>query len=232
MAAEKYELAERDYIGGMKYKDIAAKYEVSLNTVKSWKKRYGWDRKGCTQKKKGAHKKKVHGNTIAQLGNKNANGAPKGNKRAEKYGLFAKYMPAETLDIMQSIEKANPLDLLWDQIQIAYTAIIRAQKIAYVKNREDATVRMTMDGDAVTSYQYQEAWDKHNNFMKAQARAQGELRSLIKQYDEMLHRDWELATEEQKARIEQIKAQTDKIKGEDSEVEYLDDIEGDIYDEA
>lgn len=58
---EKYELAELDYKNGMKYKDIADKYEVSLNTVKSWKQRYKWckaDKKVCTQNtKKYAHKK-------------------------------------------------------------------------------------------------------------------------------------------------------------------------------
>lgn len=37
-------------MAGMKYKDIAEKYGTTMNTVKSWKKRYGWDRK------KGAHK--------------------------------------------------------------------------------------------------------------------------------------------------------------------------------
>lgn len=49
---ETYEKAEVDYMAGMKYKDIAAKYGTTINTVKSWKKRYGWDRK------KGAHKTK------------------------------------------------------------------------------------------------------------------------------------------------------------------------------
>ena len=44
--APNYELAENDYMSGMKYKDIARKYGVTLNTVKSWKKRYNWDRKG------------------------------------------------------------------------------------------------------------------------------------------------------------------------------------------
>lgn len=66
MSEEKnYILAEADYVVGMKYKDIAAKYGVSINTVKSWKKRYAWSRnkkteciqKRCTQNKKGAHKK-------------------------------------------------------------------------------------------------------------------------------------------------------------------------------
>lgn len=56
-----YEKAQADYLSGMKYKDIAAKYDVSLNTVKSWKSRY-WN-KGApvkksvhTKPKKVAHK--------------------------------------------------------------------------------------------------------------------------------------------------------------------------------
>lgn len=52
---KKYILAEADYIAGMKYKDIAAKYEVTINTVKSWKTRYKWSKtkkKVCTQNKK------------------------------------------------------------------------------------------------------------------------------------------------------------------------------------
>lgn len=40
-----YEKAELDYMNGLKYKEIAEKYGVSLSTVKSWKTRYGWDRK-------------------------------------------------------------------------------------------------------------------------------------------------------------------------------------------
>ena len=55
-------------------------------------------------------------------------------------------------------------------------------------------------------WEVQQAWDKQNNFLKAQARAQGELRNMIKQYDEMLHKNWELASEEQRTRIEVMKA--------------------------
>lgn len=64
---ENYQNAEQDYMAGMKYKDIADKYGASINTVKSWKKRYGWERKEgahkkekvCTQKREGTQKKKV-----------------------------------------------------------------------------------------------------------------------------------------------------------------------------
>lgn len=65
--AENYIDAENDYMLGMKYKDIATKYEVTINTVKSWKQRYNWSKvkkgvhtkeeKVCTQRKKGAEKK-------------------------------------------------------------------------------------------------------------------------------------------------------------------------------
>ena len=53
-------------MAGMKYKDIAEKYGTTINTVKSWKKRYAWNRDGapkekrvCTQNKKGAQVEKI-----------------------------------------------------------------------------------------------------------------------------------------------------------------------------
>lgn len=52
----KWELAELDYMAGMKYREIAEKYGVSINTVKSWKVRHSWDRKGNgPRKRKRAH---------------------------------------------------------------------------------------------------------------------------------------------------------------------------------
>ncbi len=46
--SEAAELAEKDYIAGMKYREIADKYKVSVDTVKSWKKRKGWVRPSKT----------------------------------------------------------------------------------------------------------------------------------------------------------------------------------------
>lgn len=53
------EKAYKDYISGMKYKDIAEKYSVSINTVKSWKRRLNWQRK--MNPKKGAKLQKLQG---------------------------------------------------------------------------------------------------------------------------------------------------------------------------
>lgn len=62
------------------------------------------------------------------------------------------------------------------------------------------------------------------------ARAQGELRSMIKQYDEMLHKNWEAASEEQRVRIAQMKAQTERLSvdptdGDEDGVEIINDAD-------
>ena len=73
--SEKRIAAQHDYELGMKYKDIAEKYGVSFNTVKSWRSRYGWVRKGakkgCTKKPKRVQPKTPTGAAINQLNNSN-----------------------------------------------------------------------------------------------------------------------------------------------------------------
>ena len=216
---ERIEQAKEMFSKGLKLIEIANQLGVPEGTVRSWKNRYKWDCNVAKEKRNVAKTKKG-----GQLGNKNAVGGkgPKQNKNAEKHGFFSKYLPEETFSIIQDIKKKDPLDILWENIQIAYAAIVRAQQIMYVKDREDKTIERVEEkkskGKLIGErWEVQEAWDKQATFLKAQARAQGELRSLIKQYDELLHSNYELATEEQKARIEQIRAKTAIISGVDEE---------------
>ena len=215
---QNYVLAEQDYMSGMKYKEIAEKYGVTLNTVKSWKVRYGWNKKGVhTKSEKVCTQKRKHG---GQPGNRTAvgHGAPPKNKNAEKFGFFSKYLPEETVSIIQEMP-TDPLDILWDQIQIAYAAIIRAQQIMYVRDAEDKTVEKVGSGESSTKWEVQQAWDKQANFLSAQARAQKELGQLIHRYDELLHKNWELATEEQKIRIDVLRAKIENAEDEKTSVE-------------
>lgn len=220
------EQAKTMYLKGAKLVEIASQLNLPEGTVRRWKCTHKWDNERSDKKSERSHRKKG-----GQEGNSNAKGygAPDKNRNAEKYGFFNKYLPDETREIFSAIEQADPLDLLWHQIQIAYAAIIRAQRIAYVKDRDDKTKEKIMSGEASDMYSVQQAWDKQNEFMKAQARAQGELRSLIKQYDEMLHKDWGMASEEQRSRIAQIKAQTDKLTGNNQEIEDMSESEAEIY---
>lgn len=226
---KRIEQAKEMYLQGQKLVEIASQLNLPEGTVRRWKCTHKWDNERSDKKSERSHRKNKGG----QPENKNAvgndGGAPEQNKNAEKYGFFSKYLPDETREIFSAIEQADPLDLLWHQIQIAYAAIIRAQRIAYVRDRDDKTKEKIMSGEASDMYSVQQAWDKQNEFMKAQARAQGELRSLIKQYDEMLHKDWGMATEEQRSRIAQIKAQTDKLTGNNQEIEDMSESEAEIY---
>lgn len=187
--SEKHEQAYEDYKSGMKYQALADKYSVSVNTIKSWKQRYQWTRKGVHTKEKVCTQKKG-----APVGNKNAagnpgGGAPARNHNAFTHGLYAKYLPAETLELVECIENKSPLDLLWESICIKYAAIIRAQQVMFVKDAEDHTI--IKNGESVSESGSSEHWavksaaDKQAAFLNAQSRAMSTLTNLIKQYEDM-----------------------------------------------
>lgn len=221
--------AEQDYVNGMKYKEIAEKYGVSLNTVKSWKQRHGWSREKGAPKSKSVHTNKggaPKGNKNA-VGNRGGPGGPPGNDKAVTHGFFRKYLPAESLEIMEQLQTRSPLDIVWDNIMIQYTAIIRAQQIMYVQDRNDVTTTKIEEKYGNVSgerWEVQQAWDKQATFLQAQSRAMGTLQSLIKQYDELLKT--ELATEEQELRIARLKGEVEKINNESNPevVVFKDDL--------
>lgn len=164
---------------------------------------------------------------IGQIGNKNAignkggPGAQKGNKLAEKHGFYAKHLPGATLDIFDELEDMNQLDMLWDSIKLKYGAIIRAQSIMFVEDQEDITAYLkkhkVINGMSFTEekeWEIQFPWDKYATFLNAQSRAMGELRSLIKSYNELVDRG--MATKEQELRIQRLQLEVDKIAGDDT----------------
>ncbi|MGY4559459.1 phage terminase small subunit [Bacillus thuringiensis] len=238
---QKHELAQEDYMQGMKYKDIAEKHDVSVNTVKSWKTRYKWDRKGVhtndekvrTQKKIGApinNKNAVgnSGNKNPKWGNKNAvgHGPPKGNDNAVTHGFFRKHFPEDVADLAAEIMEKNPIDMLWENITIQYTAIIRAQRLMFVKDQEDMSREIKKETDMGTEYEIQFAWDKHATFLNAQSRAMSTLSSLIRDFDKLANID-----DERRAKLNLMNAQIDKLKAdinkEDKDVlkvQIIDDV--------
>ncbi|MBU8788030.1 hypothetical protein KM903_16880 [Bacillus glycinifermentans] len=221
--AEKHIQAQKDYVKGMKYKDLAEKYGVSVNTIKSWKQRHGWTRKKGAPSEKSVHTKKVGAppGNINALGNNG--GAPKGNQNAKIHGFYSKFLPEETLEIMEEIQERSPADMIWDQIQIQYAAIIRAQRIMFVQDKDDMAkeLKKTKESDfsSEEEFEIQFAWDRHATFLNAQSRAMGELRSLIKQFDALAHEE-----DERRLKLDQMRLNIDKTK---AEIERLNDDEND-----
>lgn len=189
------EQAYEDYQNGMKYRDIADKYNVSINTVKSWRKRHGWQ-------KKGAHKNdRVHTKKGAPFGNKNAEGAgapsgnknaagnsggaPSNNRNAATHSLYAKYLPVETLEIFQALEAKSPIDTLWDNIRLLYSKILFAQQRLHVAADDKGDRIVSMDGSETTGYKAILPFEKEVSGLSALSRAMGTLNNMIKQYEEL-----------------------------------------------
>lgn len=194
--------------GQKKLKDIAAELGVSETQIRKWKNQDKWNGNVTKQAKGNVTKRKRGG----QPGNKNAvgHGAPQGNQNALKHGLFSRYLPEDTRELFYFLDSADPLDLLWDQIKLAYMAIVRAQQ------------------------SWNARWSIQESFLQAQAKAQRELTTMIRQYEELLHKNWKLATKEQKARIAVLKA---KVVSDEESVEaqissYLDKLEEAVKDES
>lgn len=84
--------AKAMYLAGRKLVDIAEELGLPEGTVRRWKCTHKWDSersdKEASVRKRGA-----------QPGNKNSSGGPPGNRKAEKYGFFSKYLPDETREI-------------------------------------------------------------------------------------------------------------------------------------
>ena len=211
----------RNSKGKMTSKEIAEKLNKSVNTINSWRNKDEWS-------------KKLKGG--APRGNSNAkgHGAPKGNLNNLKHGEYcdpskfldkgflAKYIQAATKNIIKGVLEngVTHLDMLWDNIVLLYSSIIRSQKIMYVKNQDDITKVKTKEAygenSSTEEWEYQFAWDKQEKFIKSQSSAMKTLNSMVKDYEELLHKNWDLATEEQKLRIEKLKLDISKITGEEN----------------
>ena len=234
---EKYELAYEDYLSGMKYKDIAAKYGVTINTVKSWKSRYWKDKKGCTQKKKVAHKK-VATNIAKKMINENEEldedkqlfciyylkyfNATKADMKVKPDVTYASamvggsrwYNLSEVQEEIKRLKKEmcaealiNPVEIVQKYIDMAFYDVTDYAEFK-------GGVVLLKDSSCVDGTLIQEI-------------KQGKEGVTVKFVDRSKALDWlskhmNLATEEQSAKIDLIKAQTQKITG-DENAETVDD---------
>lgn len=282
MKSEKVrEQAFRDYQEGMKYKEIAEKYGVSLSTVKSWASRY-W-KKGCNLEekklqpkgKKVATKEKSKRAVAEDVGQVLENA-----DLTDKQRLFCLYyvrcfnatkayqkaygcsyetamvegsshlrnpkIKSEILKLKQ--ERLNREFLSESDIFQKYMDIAFADITDYMTFGTEEVPVMAMYGpvkikDPETGEEKQLTKIVNTVRFKDSSEVDGTILSEVKQgkdgasiklSDRMKALQWlsdhmNMATEEQKAKIAQIKAQTDKLTGNNQEIEDLDDIEGEIY---
>ncbi|HDR7486371.1 TPA: terminase [Bacillus pacificus] len=211
---------------------------VSEKTVGGWKSKDGWIDKlngvlhknerstpkkdtEYSKKKPGApkgNKNAVNNRGGAKKGNKNAVGnsggaAPLRNGNAVSHGLYRKYLPQEIYDLKEELKEAvnnDSLTIIWDSIMLQYTQIIHAQRIMFVRDKEDMTKELRKkkltESGFEEEWEIQFAWDKQASFLNAQSKAMSTLVALIEKYDRLAN------TEEQKLRIEKLKKEIAAIK--------------------
>jgi len=182
---------------------IAERLGIPAGTVRGWKSKERWNT-GTLERSDGALRARPNCYTPFQ---------PR-NQVPTVHGLFARYLPDETRDIMQQLQDRSPIDVLWDQIQLAYAALIRSQQIMHVKDNGDHSVTKVAEGSSSQGesekWEIQYAWDKQASYLNALAKAQSALAKMVMQYDELCRS--ELTTEEQRLRIEKIKFDMDLAK--------------------
>lgn len=210
--------------GKISNREIAGQLGIPEKTVGAWKAKDGWvaKRNGVLQTKERSTPK-VSG---APKGNKNGagnigGGAPAGNSNAATHGFFRRIFPddAETHAIIGDIVEMNPLDILWQNIVIQYTAIARAQRIMFVDDRKAHTQVLKRRKDSENAeereWEFQFSWDKQANFLQAQSRAMKTLEGLISRYEDLL--PLSPKAEEHALRIQKLQAEIAKLKRDEEE---------------
>jgi len=200
-----------------KPKEIAEELGISASQVRKWKCVDKWEEIPDSYPKRGAPYRNKNA-----VGNKG--GAPLGNQNAVKHGYFKKWLPndEELQEIYEAVrEGMSTLDIVYEEILVMFTNFIRAQKIMYVKDKEDMTQvikkQKSYSDDKSSSeeieYEIQHAWDKQAKALTSQAAAMAAISRKIKQYEELLRTlPPEEVKEEHRLRINKIKADIDTAK--------------------
>ncbi|PPA70050.1 phage terminase small subunit [Jeotgalibacillus proteolyticus] len=199
--------------GDITNRALAEMLNVPEKTISAWKSRDKWNAvlqtndRSTTMRKKKPERKKRSGNPNP------SNQFTKRNSTARTHGFFSKFLPEETLEIMEAMNEFSAADLIWDQIQIQYAAIIRAQKIMFVTGKDELIKELKKTKTTSTDFadtkeeewEFQFAWDRHASFLNAQSRAMSELRGLIKQFNELAYEH-----DERRLKLEQMQTSIDK----------------------
>lgn len=208
---------KQDYMKGLKYKEICDKYDLSMNTLKSWIKRHNWSEERKNQEKKGAHKNKRG----APKGNRNAEGnrggsAPEGNLNAIKHGayqsIYVNMLSDEEKALYKQIEPTINID---EEIKLLRL------KIARLLNRE-------------TTFFYSPFGDKFKKDISEEERIAGinacmdQLRKLIETKAKRLGDTEKLQLEREKFKFQKYKTDIElQLKKEKLELEKAKEDKGD-----
>ncbi|WP_195938720.1 phage terminase small subunit [Romboutsia sp. 1001713B170131_170501_G6] len=238
---------KKDYIEGLKQKEICEKYDISINTLKSWIKRYKWAEekrnKGAPINKKGA--------PISNIKNeKKSSDKPKsrltkdsyplqarpGNKNAVTTGefetIFFDTLEDDELELVDNTP-FEKMKLLKQEIQLLTVRERRMLKrIDKLKEANEVVIDTETHGtqgdSEVSLVNYESTLNKIQNIEEALTRVQDKKQKAI----ESLHK---FEIDEQKLELTVMKLELEIMKqgGQDEEVEddgFMDALKSEVGD--
>lgn len=241
------ERIKEDYVKGLKQKEICDKYNISINTLKSWIKRYKWAEekrnKGAPINKKGApinnikSEKKSSDKPKSRLTKDSYPlQARPGNKNAVTTGefetIFFDTLEKDELNLIKSIE-LEKRKLLEQEIQLLTVRERRMLKRIddLKKSKEvviDTETHGTQGDSEVSLVNYESKLNKIQNIEEALTRVQDKKQKAI----DTLHK---FEMDEQKLELTVMKLELEIMKqgGQDEEVEddgFMDALKSEVGD--
>ncbi|MCM1467869.1 MAG: terminase small subunit [Alistipes sp.] len=235
---QRQEQAEKDYMAGMKYREIAEKYGVSIETVKSWKKRHNWNRKkGAPKTEKGCTQNPASKTVQEECGTEAFFQEDDENGLTDKQRLFCT-LYVRCFNATKAYQKAY--NVSYETAAASGARLLRNVKVneEIKRLKQNRINRELLDEDDIVQMYidilYADITDyidvSHNVINLSNPLVDGRLIKKVsfgkvdsvELLDKMKALQWlaehmELMTERQKAEVEMIKSRMDKDSGEEAE---------------
>ena len=206
--------------GQITNREIASRLKEDEKVIAVWKSRDKWNvvqqSESCTtNERKKDNKQKRSGNPSP------AHKFPEHNSHNLMHGLRSKYLHQEQIEIIEAMNGMDIVEQLWMQIEIKFSAIIRMQKIMWVK---DAADEKRSGVGMFTQVAF--AHERYESYIKAMSRAMGEYRSLVKQWQAVAGEDKERELKLQGMQLDIDKKQEElkAIRGDDDDENIIDEF--------
>lgn len=229
---------KKDYMAGIKYKDIQEKNNITNSQLIYLIQKNKWKRK--------SNRSEAMKDNKNAKGNKGGHGAEKGNKRALTTGEYEKIFPGsfseEEKKIFDNYKIENKKEALLEELKIL--TIREVRMLNRIKKIQDKNKDMTIYSISKTNYQSTE-WNKENStttithaedtiillqkIEEGLTRIQEAKRRCIESLGKIGMDDERLKIEKEKLKIEQKRLELELQNQEGEEIEDTSETDADLY---
>ena len=135
---------------------------------------------------------------------------------------ISELLPEQTAVIMKVIQNSSGEEILWQNILLQYAAIIRAQQLMDVENKNILRMeKREIDESEMMAREWENhtPWDRYKIFLDTQSKAMNSLTSMLKKFEEYKRNG--LVNEQLCAKIALIKHKAEEFSGADGVINVV-----------